>query len=147
MPTALLSVEIAVAVVLVLVAVFLATTYARRRVISRGAILFGARAAGGPTAATGGVWATSGSGTPGWSGSACSASPHAHSAAGTVSRVDLESPRAVRRSDVIDFMPDAVPVPCTDNGVTFELALTPGAYTALRSWSEASPPGSTANVA
>ena len=44
-------------------------------------------------------------------------------------------------------MPDAVPVPCTDNGVTFELALTPGAYTALRSWSEASPPGSTANVA
>ena len=40
MPTALLSVEIAVVVVLVLLAVFLATTYARRRVISRGAILF-----------------------------------------------------------------------------------------------------------
>ena len=29
----------------------------------------------------------------------------------------------------------------------FELALTPGAYTALRSWAEAAPPGSTANVA
>ena len=36
MPTALLSVEIAVAVVLILLAVFLTTTYARRRVISRG---------------------------------------------------------------------------------------------------------------
>ena len=40
MPTALLSVEIAVAVVLILLAVFLTTTYARSRVITRGAILF-----------------------------------------------------------------------------------------------------------
>ena len=44
-------------------------------------------------------------------------------------------------------MPDAVPVPCSVHGERFELALTPGAYTALRSWAEASPPGSTANVA
>jgi hypothetical protein len=38
-------------------------------------------------------------------------------------------------------------VPCSHHGRRFELALTPGAYTALRSWAEAAPPGSAANVA
>jgi len=61
--------------------------------------------------------------------------------------VDLEAPRPRRRSDLIDFMPDAVPVPCSEHGRRFELALTPGAYTALRSWAEAAPPGSAASVA
>jgi hypothetical protein len=146
MPTALLSVEIAVAVVLVLLAVFLAGTYARRRVISRGAILF----------------------VPcGWRSDRRNRWRLGHlrlgntrlewfSLLGVTSRpqrgwdrvsVDLESPREAGRSDLIDFMPDALPVACVDNGVPFELALTPGAYTALRSWWEASPPGSAANVA
>ena len=146
MPSALLSVEIAVVGVLVLLAVFLAATYARRRVISRGAILF----------------------VPcGWRPNRRNRWRLGHlrlgntrlewfSLLGVTSRpqlgwdrasVDLESPREARASDLIDFMPDAVPVPCTENGMHFELALTPGAYTALRSWSEASPPGSAANVA
>jgi hypothetical protein len=146
MPTALVSAEIVVTVLLVLVLSFLAATYARRRVISRGAILF----------------------VPcGWRANRRNRWRLGHlrlantrlewySLLGISSRpqrgwdratVDLESPRPVRRSDVIDFMPDAVPVPCSDNGSHFELALTPGAYTALRSWAEAAPPGSTANVA
>jgi hypothetical protein len=146
MPTALLSVEIAVAVVLLLLAVFLATTYARRRVISRGAILF---VSCGWRANRRNRWRLGhlrlGNTKLEWF-SLLGVSARPQRGWDRVS-VDLESPRAVRRSDVIDFMPDAVPVPCTDNGVSFELALTPGAYTALRSWSEASPPGSTANVA
>ena len=146
MPTALLSAEIAVGVLLVLLLTFIVATYARRRVISRGAILF----------------------VPcGWRPNRSNRWRLGHlrlgntrlewfSLLGVTSRpqlgwdrvsVDLESPRQAARSDLIDFMPDALPVPCTDKGMHFELALTPGAYTALRSWSEASPPGSAANVA
>ena len=146
MPTALLSAEIAVGVLLVLLLAFIVATYARRRVISRGAILF----------------------VPcGWRANRRNRWRLGHlrldntrlewfSLLGLSARpqrgwdrvgVDLEAPRPRRRSDLIDFMPDALPVACVDNGVPFELALTPGAYTALRSWSEASPPGSAANVA
>ncbi len=146
MPTALLSAEIVVAGVLVLLTVFLAATYARRRVISRGAILF----------------------VPcGWRPNRRNRWRLGHlrlgntrlewfSLLGVTSRpqrgwdrvtVDLQSPREALRADLIDFMPDALPVACVDNGVPFELALSPDAYTALRSWSEASPPGSAANVA
>src|SRR3954471_23977880 len=119
MPTALLSVEIAVAVVLVLLAVFLAGTYARRRVISRGAILF----------------------VPcGWRPNRRNRWRQGHlrlgntrlawvSLLGVTSRpqlgwdrvsVDLQSPRQALRADLIDFMPDALPVPCTENGMHFE---------------------------
>jgi hypothetical protein len=38
-------------------------------------------------------------------------------------------------------------VPCADGDKRFELALQGPAYTALRSWQEASPPGYNVNVA
>jgi hypothetical protein len=146
MPTAVLSAEIAVGALLLLFLVFLVATYARRRVISRGAILF----------------------VPcGWRANRRNRWRLGHlrldntrlewfSLLGFSARpqrgwdrvgVDLDAPRSVRRSDLIDFMPDAVPVPCSAPGQRFELGLTPGAYTALRSWTEAAPPGSTASVA
>jgi len=40
-----------------------------------------------------------------------------------------------------------VGVRCYYGKVEFDLAVQPPAYTALRSWLEAAPPGSTANVA
>ncbi|MGB3828188.1 MAG: DUF2550 family protein [Ornithinimicrobium sp.] len=42
---------------------------------------------------------------------------------------------------------DMISVPCRYGEETFELAVTLGRYTALRSWVEAIPPGSHANVA
>lgn len=42
---------------------------------------------------------------------------------------------------------DMVSVPCQFKGEKFELAVTTGRYTALRSWVEAVPPGSNVNVA
>ncbi len=42
---------------------------------------------------------------------------------------------------------DMMSVPCHYGQQTFELAVTVGRYTALRSWVEAIPPGSHANVA
>ena len=42
---------------------------------------------------------------------------------------------------------DMVSVPCRFGGEKFELAVTTGRYTALRSWVEAVPPGSNVNVA
>lgn len=41
---------------------------------------------------------------------------------------------------------DMVSVPCLFKGEKFELAVTTGRYTALRSWVEAVPPGSNVNV-
>ncbi|MEP6651582.1 MAG: DUF2550 family protein [Lapillicoccus sp.] len=146
MPTALLSAEIAVGVLFVLLVTFFAATYARRRVISRGAILF---VPCGWRANRRNRWRLGhlrlGNTRLEWF-SLLGISPRPQRGWDRVT-VDLEAPRPVRRSDVIDFMPDAVPVPCTYNGGHFELALSPGAYTALRSWSEAAPPGSAANVA
>ncbi len=146
MPTAILSVEMAVAGVLVLLAVFLAATYARRRVISRGAILF---VPCGWRSDRGSRWRLGhlrlGSTRLEWFG-LLGVSSRPQRGWDRVS-VDLESPREARRADLIDFMPDALPVACVESGVPFELALSPDAYTALRSWSEASPPGSAANVA
>ncbi len=42
---------------------------------------------------------------------------------------------------------DMISVPCRYGQRSFELAITPGRYTALRSWVVALPPGSHANVA
>ena len=146
MPTALLSVEIAVGVLLLLVASFLTATYARRRVISRGATLL---VPCGWRANRRNRWRLGhlrlGNNRLEWF-SLLGFSPRPQRGWDR-NTVDLDAPRPVRRSDLIDFMPDAVPVPCSYNGQRFELALTPGAYTALRSWAEAAPPGSTANVA
>lgn len=145
MPTALVSVEIVVGALLVVGLAFLAATYARRRAISRGRLLIlcGWRQRPADSWRLGHL--RLGSTELEWYGLfGVSARPH-HRWERAV--LDLDPPRDVRRSDVPDLLPDAAPVLCTYGARTFELALTPHAYTALRSWAEASPPGSTANVA
>lgn len=59
----------------------------------------------------------------------------------------LTAPRRLSGDDVISLLPDAFRVPCTDRHEAFELALQGPAYTALRSWQEAAPPGYNVNVA
>ena len=44
-------------------------------------------------------------------------------------------------------LPEAVTVECRYRADTFEVALAPAAYTAMRSWLESSPPGFNVNVA
>ena len=145
MPTALVSVEIVVGVLVVLAVVFLAATYARRRAISRGRLLI----LSGWRRRPGDSWRLGhlrlGSTQLEWFGLLGVSARPRHCWERAV--LDLDPPQDVRRSDVIDLLPDAAPVRCTYGSDTFELALTPHAYTALRSWAEASPPGSAANVA
>lgn len=145
MPTALVSAEIAVGALVVVVLVVLAATYTRRRAISRGRLLIlcGWRQHAGDTWRLGHL--RLGSSRLEWfSLVGLSARPGY-----TWERalLDLDPPQSMRSADVIDLLPDAAPVLCAYGTRTFELALTPQAYTALRSWAEASPPGSTANVA
>jgi hypothetical protein len=61
--------------------------------------------------------------------------------------LDLDAPLKLEGPERIDLLPDAVGVRCYSGGAEFDLAVQPPAYTALRSWLEAAPPGSTANVA
>ena len=60
-------------------------------------------------------------------------------------RLQLDSPSAPH--EVVAGMPDAVEVTCHYAGDTFQLALAPTAYTAVRSWLESAPPGFNVNVA
>lgn len=60
-------------------------------------------------------------------------------------RLQLDAPSAPR--EVISGMPEAVEVTCHYGGDTFQLALAPNAYTAVRSWLESAPPGFNVNVA
>jgi len=48
---------------------------------------------------------------------------------------------------VIAGLPEAVEVTCHYAEDTFQLALSPAAYTAMRSWLESAPPGFNVNVA
>lgn len=145
MESALTSAEVAGALLAVLVVAFLVATFVRRRAIARGAtlvVLGGWRRNRhhrwrlghlrlGPTRLE---WFTllGASLRPqeGWDRS----------------RLELEAPSVRRRSDRLDLLPDAAPVACAYGTERFELALTPDTYTAVRSWAEAAPPGSTANV-
>ncbi len=61
--------------------------------------------------------------------------------------LELDAPLTLEGSDRIDLLPDAFGVSCVYGDVQFDLAVQPPAYTALRSWLEASPPGAQANVA
>ena len=112
MPTALLSVEIAVGVLLLLVAVFLAATYARRRVISRGATLW---CPCGWRANRRNRWRLGhlrlGNTRLEWFSLLGVSAPSTARLGPRTCRP--RAPHAVRRSDLIDFMPDAVPVPCS----------------------------------
>ena len=62
-------------------------------------------------------------------------------------RLEIGPPRRMAPGDQLDVLPDAVAVACRYNDSSFDLALSPGPYTALRSWLEASPPGFNVNVA
>ncbi|HEV7145646.1 MAG TPA: DUF2550 family protein [Pedococcus sp.] len=62
-------------------------------------------------------------------------------------RADLDLDAPVAPGELISGLPDAVTVECRYAGDSFGLALTPAAYTAMRSWLESSPPGFNVNVA
>ncbi|MEO7060457.1 MAG: DUF2550 domain-containing protein [Lapillicoccus sp.] len=61
--------------------------------------------------------------------------------------LDVDAPVRLEGVDRIDLLPDAVGIRCYYDDRQFDLALQPPHYTALRSWLEAAPPGSRANVA
>lgn len=61
--------------------------------------------------------------------------------------LDLDAPLTLVGADRIDLLPDAVGVHCYYGDHEFDLGLQSPHYTALRSWLEAAPPGSRANVA
>lgn len=60
--------------------------------------------------------------------------------------LDLSAPTTAMRTKPI-AMVDPVQVACTVGDEHFLIAIAPGDYTALRSWSESAPPGLNANVA
>ncbi|WP_158607633.1 DUF2550 family protein [Flexivirga caeni] len=60
--------------------------------------------------------------------------------------LDLGAPMPVQRAKPIGML-DPVQVECTVGDDRFTIAIAPGDYTALRSWSESAPPGLNANVA
>jgi hypothetical protein len=60
-------------------------------------------------------------------------------------RLKPEAPSAPH--EVIAGLPEAVEVTCHYAEDTFQLALSPAAYTAMRSWLESAPPGFNVNVA
>jgi hypothetical protein len=144
-PSVLESTEIVIGTLLVVAAVVLATTYLRRRYIAKGLplTLCGLRR----------------SQTDRWRLGLIRFGDNALEwhALGGVSmrpkhrwprqRLVLDAPLPLLGGDSIPVLPDASRVPCTDGDSDFELALQGPAYTALRSWQEASPPGYNVNVA
>jgi hypothetical protein len=141
----LLSFEALVAAVVAIVGLFLLGTYLRRRTIGRGKslVLCAVREE------TGSRWrfglARYGSSGLDWFrlGGFSVRPAHRWSRGG----LDLSMPHALEGRERLAILPDAVAVPCRHDGRTFELALAPTSYTALRSWLESSPPGLNVNVA
>lgn len=145
MLTALVSIEIVVGSLLVLVALVLATTFLRRRYIARGLPL----TLCGLREAPGGRWRLGhirfGDNALEW-----------YSLGGVSLRprhcwdrqsLMLNVPKNLAAGDAIAVLPDARGVSASDGNDDFELALQNPAYTALRSWQEAAPPGYNVNVA
>lgn len=60
--------------------------------------------------------------------------------------LQLGAPTPLTRNKPIAII-DPVQVECAIGAETFLIAIAPGDYTALRSWSESAPPGLNANVA
>ena len=145
MPSAVASLEILVGVVLGVAGTLLAGVFLRRRAIARGRLL----TLCGLRAPEGGRWrlglARFGSAHLEWfSLGGLSLRPrHRWDRAG----LDLDAPLTLVGSDRIDLLPEAYGVRCSHGDLEFDLALQPPAYTALRSWIEAAPPGSTKYVA
>lgn len=145
MPTALFSTEIVVGTPLLLVALVLATTFLRRRFIARGLplTLCGLRESGRRRWRLGHI--RFGDNALEW-----------YSLGGVSLRprhrwdrqaLMLNVPQKLAADDAIAVLPDASGVSASDGIDDFELALQSPAYTALRSWQEAAPPGYNVNVA
>jgi hypothetical protein len=144
-PSVLVSTEIVIGTLLVVAVVVLATTYLRRRYIAKGLplTLCGMRRSESDRWRLGLI--RFGDNALEWY------------ALGGVSvrpkhrwlrqRLLLDAPDPLRGSESIPLLPDASRVPCSDGDSEFELALQGPAYTALRSWQEAAPPGYNVNVA
>ena len=145
MPSALVSTEIVIGTLILIAAVVLATTYLRRRYIARGLPLT--------------LCAMRPAGTDRWRLGLIRFGDNAlewHTLGGVSvrpkhrwlrQRLILDAPEPLVGEDSIPLLPDASRVPCTDGDSAFELALQGPAYTALRSWQEAAPPGYNVNVA
>lgn len=145
MPAPLASVEIVVGVLVAVAVLLLAGVFVRRRVLARGRLLTlcGLRPLGGDRWRLG--LARLGSSQLEWFPLVgVSFRPHR-----SWERVglDLEAPVTMEGTERIDLLVDAVSVRCYHGDEGFDLAVQPAAYTALRSWWEAAPPGSRANVA
>lgn len=143
MPDLLVVAELLVGVLLGLVLGFLALVFLRRRTIARGRLLTvcGLRRARAP-------WRMGlmryGSGQLEW-----------YPLGGLTVRpkyrwkqrlLELAGPVPVTDAAGLEALFDPVSVACRYQGERFELALTEPAYTALRSWAEAAPPGATSAV-
>ena len=145
MPSVLVSTEIVIGTLLVVAVVVLATTYLRRRYIAKGLplTLCGLRPSGSDRWRLGLIrfgdnaleWYTLGG---------VSVRPRHR---WLRQRLLLDAPVPLRGSASLPLLPDASRVPCSDGDSEFELALQATAYTALRSWQEAAPPGYNVNVA
>ena len=145
MPTALFSTEIVIGTLLVVAVVVLATTFLRRRYIAKGLplTLCGLRRSDTDRWRLGLIrfgdnaleWYTLGG---------VSLRPRGR---WLRQRLLLDAPELLQGADSIPLLPGASRVPCSDGDKRFQLALQGPAYTALRSWQEASPPGYNVNVA
>lgn len=145
MPSALVNTEIAIGTLLVVVLVVLAITWFRRRYIAKGLqlTLCGTRPTGDERWRVGLI--RFGDNALEW-----------YSLGGVSLRpkhrwprqsLRLEAPVLLIGPDAIPVLPDAYRVEARVAGEQFELALQGSAYTALRSWQEAAPPGYNVNVA
>jgi hypothetical protein len=144
-PSVLVSTEIVIGTLLLIAVGVLATTFLRRRYIARGVplTLCGLRAAASDRWRLGLIrfgdnaleWYTLGG---------VSLRPQERWQRQSLL---LDAPALLMGADAITLLPDASRVPCTDGRRSFELALQAPAYTALRSWQEAAPPGYNVNVA
>jgi len=143
MPDLLLSFEVAVGIVLGLALGFLAFVFLRRRTIARGRVL---TMCGLRRPAT--TWRMGlmryGTGQLEW-----------YSLGGLTIRpkyrweqrvLELGAPAPVSVGQGLDVLTDPVAVTCRHQGDSFQLALSEAAYTALRSWLEAAPPGAASTV-
>lgn len=145
MPSVLVSAEIVVGTLLVIILLGLAVTYLRRRYIAKGhpLTLCGHRA--GPSDRWRLGHLRFGDNALEW-----------YSLGGVTVRPQyrwtrqsllLETPVPLIGEGAIPVLPSASVVSCREGDDAFELALQLTAYTALRSWQEAAPPGHNLNVA
>lgn len=146
MPSALVNTEIAIGTLLVLVLVVLAITWFRRRYIAKGLqlTLCGTRPASDERWRMGLI--RFGDNALEWYALGGVSLRPKHRWERQALR--LEAPVMLIGADAIPVLPDAYKVEASvAGGAPFELALQGPAYTALRSWQEAAPPGYNVNVA